>query len=165
MVEAHEPHEPHEHYGALPAEGVVELTDQLTGYLTEVELGGLSDVIGQVLDDYLEQAGGMPEELQAADAFKQIARGQLAVTLAYQLGRLEGRAPQLVESLVMRAVERFGLQPVDESAEITDADLQDPKLRVYPRVRRVEYQSPQVLQVQPRPPQSPPPASPPPPVP
>ena len=151
MVEAHE------HYGVLPSEGVVELTDKLTGYLTEVELGGLSDVLGQVLDDYLEQSGGMPEDMQAADAFEQIARGQLAVTLAYQLGRLEGRAPQLVESLVMQAVQQFGLLPVDESAEITDADLQDPKLRVYPRVRRVEYQSPQVLQVQPRTHRPPPP--------
>ena len=141
-------HEMHQHYGVLPPDGVVDLTDKLTGFMNEIELGGLSDVIGQVLDDFLDQCGGMPGDLTASDAFEQIAGNQLAVTLAYQLGRLEGRSPQLVENLVARAVESFGFLPVDESAEITDADMQNPKVQVYPRVRRMEYVEPQILQIQ-----------------
>ena len=144
-------HEIHQHYGVLPPDGVEDLTDKLTGYLTAVELGGLSDIIGQVLDDFLDQSGGMPENLQSPDAFEQIARNQLAVTLAYQLGRLEGRSPQLVQSLVDRAIAAHGFQPVDESPEITDPDLQNPKTQVYPRIRRLEYRQPQILQIQPKP--------------
>ena len=143
-------HELHEHYGILPPEGVEDLTDKLTGFMNEIELGGLSDIIGQVLDDFLDQCGCMPEDLTARDAFEQISRGQLAVTLAYQLGRLEGRSPQLVDGLVDRAIESFNFVPVDESSEITDADLENPKVQVYPRMRRMEYVEPQVLQVQPR---------------
>ena len=143
-------HELHEHYGVLPADGVEDLTDKLTGYMYEIELGGLSDIIAQVLDDFLDQCGGMPEDLTARDAFEQIAGNQLAVTLAYQLGRLEGRSPQLVENLVARAVESFGFLPVDESAEVTDEDMKNPKVQVYPRVRRMEYVQPQILQVQPK---------------
>ena len=75
----------------LPEQGVVDLTDELTEYLTEIELGGLPDIIGQVLDDFLDQCGGRPEDLNDPTAFDQITRNQLAVTLAYQLGRLEGR--------------------------------------------------------------------------
>ncbi len=141
-------HEPHEHYGVLPADGVEDLTDKLTGYMNEIELGGLSDIIGQVLDDYLDQSGGMPENLKDNGAFEQISRNQLAVTLAYQLGRLEGRSPQLVETMVARAIDSFGFLPVDESAEITDADMENPKVQVYPRVRRMKYVEPQILQVQ-----------------
>ena len=165
MTEAHDPedepgpeasqqehaHEPHEHYGVLPSDGVEELTDKLTGYMYEIELGGLSDIMGQVLDDFLEQSGIIPEDLTVRDAFEQISRGQLAVTLAYQLGRLEGRSPQLVENLVARAIESHGFQPVEEGAEITDDDLGNPKVRVYPRMRRMEYVEPQILQVQRKP--------------
>ena len=46
----------------LPEKGIEELTDKLTGYMTEIELGGLSDIIGQVLDDFLDQCGGMSED-------------------------------------------------------------------------------------------------------
>ena len=141
-------HEPHEHYGVLPPDGVEDLTDKLTGFMYEIELGGLSDIMGQVLDDFLDQCGGMPEDLKGRDAFEQISRGQLAVTLAYQLGRLEGRSPQLVENLVARAVESFGFLPVDESGEITDSDMENPKVQVYPRMRRMEYVQPQILQIQ-----------------
>ncbi len=141
-------HEPHEHYGILPADGVEDLTDKLTGFMYEIELGGLSDIIGQVLDDFLEQCGGIPEDLTARDAFEQISRGQLAVTLAYQLGRLEGRSPQLVEGLVARAIESYGFLPLDESNEITDSDMGNPKVQVYPRMRRMEYVEPQILQIQ-----------------
>jgi hypothetical protein len=141
-------HELHEHYGVLPPDGVEDLTDKLTGYMYEIELGGLSDIMGQVLDDFADQAGGMPEDLKSRDAFEQISRSQLAVTLAYQLGRLEGRSPQLVENLVARAIESFGFLPVDESEEITDSDMDNPKVQVYPRVRRMKYVEPQIIQIQ-----------------
>ena len=143
-----EEREPHEHYGVLPADGVEDLTDKLTGYMYEIELGGLSDIMGQVLDDFAEQSGGMPEDLRSRDAFEQISRSQLAVTLAYQLGRLEGRSPQLVENLVARAIESYGFLPVDESEHITDADMENPKVQVYPRVRRMKYVEPQIIQIQ-----------------
>lgn len=135
-------------YGVLPADGVLDLTDKLTGYMTEIELGGLTDIMGQVLDDFLDQSGGMPEDLIEPSAFDQISRNQLAVTLAYHLGRLEGRSPQVVQALVEQAIEKFGFLPVSESAEITDRDLENPKIQLYPRIRRIRYQALQTLDVQ-----------------
>ena len=126
----------------LPEEGIVDLTDKLTGYLTEIELGGMPDIIGQVLDDFLEQCGSMPEDLTAHDAFDQITRNQLAVTLAYQLGRLEGRSPQVVRLLMGQAIEEWGTRQIGESAVVSDHDLQNPKELVYPRLRRMEYTDP-----------------------
>jgi hypothetical protein len=123
----------------LPEQGVVDLTDKLTEYLTEIELGGLPDIIGQVLDDFLDQCGGMPEDLSDPTAFDQITRNQLAVTLAYQLGRLEGRSPQIVRLLVQRAIEQWGTRLVGESPQILEEDLRHPKELLYPRLRRVEY--------------------------
>ena len=123
----------------LPDEGVVELTDTLTGYMHEIELGGLTDIMGQVLDDLLEQSGGMPRDLKADDAFEQITQNQLAVTLAYHLGRLEGRSPQVVQKMMDEAIEKWGIHHLEESDEITDQDLESPKTQVYPRLRRVEY--------------------------
>ena len=133
-------HIPEEIYGVLPPEGVVDLTDKLTGYMHEIELGGLTDIMGQVLDDFLDQSGGMPEDLKADDAFEQITQNQLAVTLAYHLGRLEGRSPQVVQRLMDEAIEKWGISSLEESAEITDQDLESPKVQVYPRLRRLEYQ-------------------------
>lgn len=126
----------------LPEDGVVELTDKLTGYMTEIELGGLSDIIGQVLDDFLDQCGGMPEDLNDPSAFDQITRNQLAVTLAYQLGRLDGRSPQVVNLLVQQAIDSFGVKRVQESPDISAEDFQQPKELVYPRLRRLEYVEP-----------------------
>ena len=126
----------------LPENGVVELTDKLTGYMTEIELGGLSDIIGQVLDDFLDQCGGMPEDLNDPTAFDQITRNQLAVTLAYQLGRLDGRSPQVVNLLVQQAIDSFGVKRMEESSDISDDDFQNPKELVYPRLRRLEYVEP-----------------------
>lgn len=126
----------------LPDDGIVELTDKLTGYMTEIELGGLSDIIGQVLDDFLDQCGGMPEDLNDSSAFDQITRNQLAVTLAYQLGRLEGRSPQVVSLLVQQAIDSFGVQRVQESPDISAEDFRNPKELVYPRLRRLEYAEP-----------------------
>ncbi|MDE0825017.1 MAG: hypothetical protein OSB07_13750 [Dehalococcoidia bacterium] len=138
--QAHEhEHIPEELYGVLPDDGVEELTDQLTGYMHEIELGGFTDIIGQVLDDFLEQAGGMPSDLKADNAFEQITQNQLAVTLAYNLGRLEGRSPQIVQTMVDEAIEKYGILELEESNEITDADLESPKLMVYSRLRRIEY--------------------------
>ncbi len=37
----------------LPEEGVTDLTDKLTEYMTEIELGGMPDILGQVLDDFI----------------------------------------------------------------------------------------------------------------
>ena len=126
----------------LPEKGVVELTDKLTGYMTEIELGGLSDIIGQVLDDFLDQCGGMPEDLNDSTAFDQITRNQLAVTLAYQLGRLDGRSSQVVNLLVQQAIDSFGVKRMEESSDISDDDLKNPKELVYPRLRRLEYVAP-----------------------
>ena len=126
----------------LPENGIVELTDKLTGYMTEIELGGLSDIIGQVLDDFLDQCGGMPEDLNDSTAFDQITRNQLAVTLAYQLGRLDGRSPQVVNLLVQQAIDSFGVKRMEESSDISDEDFQNPKELVYPRLRRLEYVEP-----------------------
>ena len=123
----------------LPDAGVVDLADKLTGYLTEIELGGLLDIVGQVLDDFLEQCGGIPEDLSDPAGFEQITSNQLAVTLAYQLGRLEGRSPQLVRTLVRQAVEKWGARPMAQSSDISDEDLNHPKELVYPRLRRLEY--------------------------
>ena len=123
----------------LSEDGIVELSDKLTAYMTEIELGGMPDIIGQVLDDFLDQCGGMPEDLKDPSAFDQITRNQLAVTLAYQLGRLEGRSPQVVRLLIQQAINSFGSHMVQESPEILDKDLDNPKELVYPRLRRLEY--------------------------
>jgi len=132
-------HIPEEVYGVLPIEGIVDLTDKLTGYMHEIELGGLTDIMGQVLDDLLDQCGSMPEDLKSDDAFEHITQNQLAVTLAYHLGRLEGRSPQIVQRLMDEAIEKWGINDLEESAEITDQDLENPKIQVYPRLRRLNY--------------------------
>lgn len=132
--------EDHEVQGlVLPSDGVEDLTDQLTQYMTEIELGGLTDIMGQVLDDFLDQCGGMPEDLSDASAFELITGAQLAVTLAYQVGRLEGRSPQIVSRLVRQAVEKWQARPLVESENISDADLRNPKELVYPRLRRMQF--------------------------
>jgi len=102
----------------------------------------LSDIIGQVLDDFLDQCGGMPEDLNDSTAFDQITRNQLAVTLAYQLGRLDGRSPQVVNLLVQQTIDSFGVKRMEESSDISDNDFQNPKELVYPRLRRLEYVEP-----------------------
>ena len=134
--------DPEVHKLVLPAEGVEDLTDQLTQYMTEIELGGLTDIMGQVLDDFLDQCGGMPENLSDPSAFDQITGGQLAVTLAYQVGRLEGRSPQIVERLVRQAVEKWRAHNLVDSEEISDVDLGNPKELVYPRLRRMQFTDP-----------------------
>jgi len=123
----------------LPEEGVTDLTDKLTEYMTEIELGGMPDILGQVLDDFIDQAGGMPEDLRDEVAFEQITANQLAVTLAYQLGRLEGRSPQIVRRLIQQAIEKWEARPMVETPDISEGDLRRPKELVYPRLRHMEY--------------------------
>lgn len=131
----------HDEFGGvvLPEEGVTDLTDKLTEYMTEIELGGMPDVLGQVLDDFIDQAGGMPEDLRDEVAFEQITANQLAVTLAYQLGRLEGRSPQIVRLLIQQAIEKWEARPIVETPDISEGDLRRPKELVYPRLRHMEY--------------------------
>ena len=135
-------HEEEFNGSVLPEDGVADLSDQLMGYLTEIELGVLPDVIGQVLDDFLEQCGGMPEDLTSPSAFDEITRNQAAVTLAYQLGRLEGRSPQIVRKFIQKAIDKWGSQQVGESPVISHEDFQRPKEMVYPRLRQLEYADP-----------------------
>ena len=127
----------------LPEEGVTDLTDRLTEYMTEIELGGMPDILGQVLDDFIDQAGGMPEDLRDEVAFEQITANQLAVTLAYQLGRLEGRSPQIVRMLIQQAIEKWEARPMVETPDISEGDLRRPKELVYPRLRHMEYADPE----------------------
>ncbi len=131
----------HDEFGGvvLPEEGVTDLTDKLTEYMTEIELGGMPDILGQVLDDFIDQAGGMPEDLRDEVAFEQITANQLAVTLAYQLGRLEGRSPQIVRRLIQQAIEKWEARPMVETPDISEGDLRRPKELVYPRLRHMEY--------------------------
>ena len=130
-------------YGqVLPENGVIELADKLTGYMTEIQLDGMPDVIGQVLDDFLDQCGGMPEDLTEPDAFDQITRNQLAVTLAYQLGRLEGRSPQVVSLMIQQIFQKCGSTVVVDSPDISDDDLNHPKVLVHPRPRSPSYIEP-----------------------
>ena len=81
----------------------------------------------------------MPEDLRDEVAFEQITANQLAVTLAYQLGRLEGRSPQIVRMLIQQSIEKWEAHPMSESPDISDGDLRRPKERVYPRLRHMEY--------------------------
>ena len=127
----------------LPEEGIVDLSDKLMGYMAEIELGGLSDIMGQVLDDFLEQCGGMPEDLNLPDSFDQITRNQVAITLAYQLGRLEGRSPQVVRLLIQQSIDSWGTSQLPESPNISEADFEHPKQLVYPRLRHLEYSEPE----------------------
>ena len=107
----------------LPEEGVTDLTDKLTEYMTEIELGGMPDILGQVLDDFIDQAGGMPEDLRDEVAFEQLTANQLAVTLAYQLGRLEGRSPQLVRTSNQQSIENREAPPLIDPPDISQGDL------------------------------------------
>ena len=120
----------------LPMEGVKALSDRLTQYMTEIGLAGTPEAIEQVLDDFLTQCGILPEELDAPDALDQVVNAQLSVTLAYQLGRLSGRAPHLVERFLREAVERWGAVELDDVAEVKVEDFANMAERVLPKLRR-----------------------------
>lgn len=120
----------------LPTEGVKALSDRLTEYMTEIELAGTPEAIEQVLDDFLTQCGTLPEELDGPDALDQVVNAQLSVTLAYQLGRLSGRAPHLVERFLHEAIERWGTVELDEETEVKVEDFGHMAERVLPKLRR-----------------------------
>ena len=123
----------------LSEDGVKELADRLTEYMTQIELTDVPEVLEQVLDDFLMQCGGIPEELDSPDACDQIVNSQLAVTLAFQLGRLEGRSPQLVEGFIREAFEKWGALQLDNETEITVEDFNQIVERVLPKLRRWRY--------------------------
>ena len=123
----------------LPEKGVKELADRLTEYLTRIELADTPEVMGQVLDDILTQCGGIPEQMDAPDALDEIVNHQLAVTMAFQLGRLAGRSPQLVERFVQEAFEKWGILHLDSDSEVTVEDFDHLAERVLPKLRRWRY--------------------------
>jgi hypothetical protein len=56
---------------------------------------------------------------------------------------LEGRSPQIVNRLVRQAVEKWRARDLAESADISDADLDNPKELVFPRLRRMQFSEPE----------------------
>ena len=120
----------------LPGEGVEDLSDRLTQYMTRIGLADIPEALEQVLDDYLVQCSGIPEELDSPDALDQILNNQLAVTLAFQLGRLAGRSPYLVDRFLKEAFEKWGALELDGDAEVTVEDFNRMAERVLPKLRR-----------------------------
>ena len=123
----------------LPQGGVKELADRLTEYMIRIGQADIPEVLEQVLDDFLIQCGGIPEELDAPDALDQIVNQQLAVTLAFQLGRLAGKSPQLVERFIREAVKSWGTLDLDNEAEIAVEDFNQLAEKVLPKLRRLSY--------------------------
>ena len=124
----------------LPEKGVKELADQLTEYMTRIGQVDIPEVLGQVLDDFLLQCSVIPEELDAPDALDQIVSRQLAVSLAFQLGQLEGRSPQLVDRFVQEAFDSRGELELDNDAEVRVEDFNQMAEKVLPKLRRWKYQ-------------------------
>ena len=123
----------------LPEGGIKELADRLTEYMTRIELADIPEVLEQVLDDFLIQCSGIPDDLDDPDAFERIVSNQLAVTLAFQLGRLVGRSPQLVERFTQEAFEKWGTFHLDKDTEVTIEDFNQLAERVLPKLRRWRY--------------------------
>ena len=124
----------------LPQQGVKQLADRLTEYMTLIGQMDIPEVMGQVLDDFLLQCSVIPEELDAPDALDQIVSRQLAVTLAFQLGRLEGKSPQLVDRFLREAFDSWGTLDLDNDAEIGVEDFNHLAEKVLPKLRRWNYQ-------------------------
>ena len=121
---------------ALPEDGVADLTDRLTEFLPEQDETDPPLIIGQVLDDFLDQSGALPENLRDEDAHAAICQMQMAVTLAYQLGRLEARSPEMVQRFIREAIQKWEAKPLPDTLDFTEADFRKPKERVLPRLRR-----------------------------
>ena len=124
----------------LPQLGVKELSDRLTEYMTRIGQIDIPEVLGQVLDDFLIQCSIIPEELDAPDALDQIVSRQLAVSLAFQLGQLAGRSPQLVDRFVREAFDSRGKLELDNDAEVKVEDFSQLAEKVLPKLRRWKYQ-------------------------
>jgi len=121
---------------ALPEEGVADLADRLTEFLPEQDEKDPPLIIGQVLDDFIDQSGALPENLRDEDAHALICQMQMAVTLAYQLGRLEARSPEMVQRFIMESIQKWEAQPLSDTLDFVEADFRKPKERVLPRLRR-----------------------------
>lgn len=121
---------------ALPEAGVADLTDRLTEFLPERDENDPPLIIGQVLDDFIDQSGSMPENLRDEDAHALICQMQMAVTLAYQLGRLESRSPEMVRRFIREAIQKWEAKPLPDSLDFVEADFRKPKELVLPRLRR-----------------------------
>jgi hypothetical protein len=121
---------------ALPEEGVADLADRLVEFLPEQDENDPPLIIGQVLDDFIDQSGAMPENLRDEDAHERISQMQMAVTLAYQLGRLESRSPDMVRRFMLEAIEKWEAKPLNDSLDFVEADFRKPKELVLPRLRR-----------------------------
>ena len=121
---------------ALPEEGVADLADRLTEFLPEQDEKDPPLIIGQVLDDFIDQSGALPENLRDEDAHAIICQMQMAVTLAYQLGRLEARSPEMVQRFIMESIQKWEAQPLSDTLDFVEADFRKPKERVLPRLRR-----------------------------
>ena len=104
---------------ALPEEGVADLTDRLTEFLPEQEGETLPLIVGQVLDDFIDQAGALPENLRDEDAHAMICQMQMAVTLAYQLGRLEAGSPDMVRRFILEAIQKWEAKPLPDSLDLS----------------------------------------------
>lgn len=120
---------------ALPAEGVADLTDRLTEFLPEPG-AALPLIIGQVLDDFLDQSGALPENLRDDDVHADICRMQMAMTLAYQLGRLEAASPDMVRRFILESIQKWEAKTLPDTFDFVEADFRQPKERVLPRLRR-----------------------------
>ena len=121
---------------ALPEEGVADLADRLVEFMPEHDENDPPLIIGQVLDDFIDQSGAMPENLREEDAHAVICQMQMAVTLAYQLGRLESRSPEMVRRFILEAIEKWEAKPLSDSLDFVEADFRKPKELVLPRLRR-----------------------------
>ena len=121
---------------ALPEGGVADLADRLVEFLPEHEENDPPLIIGQVLDDFIDQSGAMPENLRDEDAHAVICQMQMAVTLAYQLGRLESRSPEMVRRFILEAIEKWEAKPLSDSLDFVETDFRKPKELVLPRLRR-----------------------------
>lgn len=120
---------------ALPEEGVADLADRLTEFLPEQGVE-LPLIVGQVLDDFLDQSGAMPENLRDDNAHADICRLQMAMMLAYQLGRLEAASPDMVRRFILESIQKWEAKPLPDTLDFVEADFRKPKELVLPRLRR-----------------------------
>jgi hypothetical protein len=123
----------------LNEDAVNELSDLILQYMTEIDFKDLPSIIGQVLDDFADQSGCMPTHLEEGKSFESIVNTQLAVTLAYQLGRLDGKSSQIIDKLVDEVVSNEALSNINEESEITNEDLNSPVEKVYPKLRLINF--------------------------
>ncbi len=123
----------------LNEEAVTELSDLILQYMTEIDFKDLPPILGQILDDFADQSGCLPEDLSKPESFQAIINTQLSVTLAYQLGRLDGKSPQIIDKLVDEVVSNESLLELLSNSEINGEDLDKPVEKVYPQLRLINF--------------------------